>query len=65
MVGSGSKFSVKPERTNLWRILIAHAMSHESVVGNRHKVFRGCAVGSSNSEGIFTDGSLAFKSNVL
>jgi hypothetical protein len=65
MVGSVGKFSVKPEGTNLWRILIAHAMRHESIVRNRHKVFRECAVGSSNSEGIFTDRSLALKSNVL
>jgi len=65
MVGSDSKFSVKPEGTNLWRILIAHAMRHESVVRNRYKEFRRCAVGSSNSEGIFTDRSLTFKSNIL
>jgi len=65
MVGSGSKFPVKPEGTNLWRILVAQAMRHESIVRNRHKEFRKCAVGSSMGEGIFTDRSLAFKSNVL
>jgi len=64
MVASGSEFSVKPEGTNLRRILIAHAMRHESVVRNGHKVLRGCAVGSANGEGIFTDRSLAFKPNV-
>ena len=53
MVASGSKFTVKPEGTNLRRILITHAMRHESVVLNGHKVFRKCAVGSANGEGIF------------
>ena len=65
MVASGSKFTVKPEGTNLRRILIAHAMRHESVVRNGHKVFRKCAVGSANGEGIFTDRPLALKPNVL
>jgi len=65
MVGSGGELPVKPEGANLRRILIAHTMRHESFVRNRHKVFRGCTVRSSNSEGIFTDRSLAFKSNIL
>ena len=65
MVGLASEFPVKPEGTDIRRILIAHAMRHESVVLNGHKVFRGCAIGPAKGEGIFTDRSLALKPNVL
>src|SRR5215467_2105450 len=64
-VGLAGKFPVKPERADIRRILIAHAMRHESVVRNGHKVFRGCAAGSAKGEGVFTDRSLVFKPNVL
>jgi hypothetical protein len=65
MVTLGREFPLKPERTDVRRILIAHAMGHESVVRNGHKVLGGCPVGPAKSEGIFTDRSLAFKPNVL
>ena len=65
MVRPRGEFPVKPERADIRRILIAHAMRHESVVRNGHKVFRGCAVGPAKYEGIFTDRSLTFKSNIL
>ena len=65
MVTLAGEFPVKPEGADIRRILIAHAMRHESVVRNGHKVFRGCAVGPAKGEGVFTDRSLAFKSNVL
>jgi hypothetical protein len=65
MVGLSGEFSVKPEGTDMRRILIAHAMRHKSVVRNGHKVFGGCAVGPAKGEGVFTDRSLAFKPNVL
>ena len=65
MVGLASEFPVKPEGADIWCILIPHAMRHESVVRNGHKVFRKCAVGSTNGEGIFTDRPLALKPNVL
>ena len=65
MVGLAGEFPVKPERADIRRILIAHAMRHESVVRNGYKVFRGCAIGPAKGEGIFTDGSLALKPNVL
>ena len=65
MVRSGGEFPVKPERADIRRILIAHAMRNKSGVRNGHKVFRGCAVGPAKGEGIFTDRSLAFKPKVL
>ena len=65
MVGSARELSLKPERTDLRRILISRAMGNESVVCNRHKIFRECAVESSESEDIFTDRSLACKPGVL
>ena len=65
MVGLAGEFPVKPEGADIRRILIAHAMRHESVVRNGHKVFRGCAAGSAKGEGVFTDRSLVFKPNVL
>ncbi len=65
MVGLGSEFPVKPEGADIRRILIAHAMRHESVVRNSHKVFRRSAVGSAKGEGVFTDRFLVFKPNVL
>ena len=65
MVGLGGDFPVKPEGADVRRILIAHAMRHESVVRNGHKIFRGCAAGSAKGEGVFTDRSFGFKPNVL
>jgi len=65
MLASGSKFTVKPERADIRRILIADAMRHESVVRNGHKVFRGCAARSAKGEGVFADPSLVLKANVL
>ena len=65
MVGLGGEFPVKPEGADVRRILIAHAMRHESVVRNGHKIFRGCAAGSAKGEGVFTDRSFGFKPNVL
>jgi len=64
MVGSGGEFPVKPAGTDLRRILIAHAMRYKSGVRNGHEILRGCAVGPAKGEGIFTDRSLVFKSNV-
>ena len=65
MVDLGREFPAKPQRTDVGRILIAHAMRHESIIRNGHKVLRGCPIGPSKGEGIFTDRSLAFKPNVL
>ena len=65
MVGLGGEFPVKPEGADVRRILITHAMRHESVVCNGHKIFRGCAAGSAKGEGVFTDRSFGFKPNVL
>jgi len=65
MVRPRGEFPVKPERADIRRILIAHAMRHESIVRNGHKVFRICAVGPAKGEGIFTDRSLGCKPNVL
>jgi len=65
MVRPGGEFPVKPERADIRRILIARAMCLESVVRNGYKVFRGCAIGPTKGEGIFTDRSLALKPNVL
>ena len=65
MVGLGREFLVKPQGTDVRRILIAHAMRHESVVRNGYKILRGCAVGPTKGEGILTDRSLVFKPNVL
>ena len=65
MVTLAGEFPVKPEGADIRRILIAHAMRHESVVRNGHKVFRGCAAASAKGEGVFTDRSLVFKPNVL
>ena len=65
MVGLGGEFPVKPEGADVWRILIAHAMRHESVVRNGHKIFRGRAAGSAKGEGIFADRSFGLKPNVL
>src|SRR5215469_9070923 len=65
MVRPRGEFPAKPERADIRRILIAHAMRHESVVRNGHKVFRGCTVSAAKGEGIFTNRSLVFKPNVL
>lgn len=64
MVRPGGEFPVKPERADIRRILIAHAMPYKSGVRNGHEVFRGCAFGSAKGEGMFTDRSLAFKPKV-
>src|SRR6516164_2255322 len=58
IVRPGGECPVKSERADIGRILIAHAMRYKSVVRNSHKVFRGCAVGPTQGESIFTDGSL-------
>jgi len=65
MVRPDGEFPVKAEKTDIRRILIAHAMCQESGVRNGHKVFGGCSVGAAKSEGIFTDRSLAFEPQVL
>jgi len=62
---SGGKFPVKPERTNLRRILITHATRYKSGVRNGHKILRRFAASPEKSEGVFADYSLAFKPNVL
>ena len=65
MVRPGGEFPVKPEGADVRRILVAHAMRHESVIRNGHKVFRGRAAASAKHEGIFSDRSLVFKPKVL
>jgi len=65
MVGPRGEFPVKPERTDIWRILIANAMRYKGGVCNGHKVFRGCAVGPAKAEGVFTNWSLGLKAEVL
>ena len=65
MVGSGGEFPVKPEGTNLRRILIAHAMCYKGGVRNGHKILGGFAARPAQGEGVLTDRSLGFKSNVL
>ena len=64
MVRPGGEFPVKPERADMRRILIAHAMRQESGVCNGHKIFGGCAFVPAKGEGIFTYRSLVFKSSV-
>jgi hypothetical protein len=64
MVRPDGEFPVKAEKADIRRILIAHAMRHERLVCNGHKVFRGRAVGPAKPKGIFTDRSLVFKSGV-
>jgi hypothetical protein len=65
MIGFDGELPVKPERTNVRRVLIAHAMRYESGVRNGHKIFRGSAAGPLEGEGVFTNLSLGFKPNVL
>src|SRR5262245_25043041 len=65
MVRPGGEFLVKPERADIRRILIAHAMRHESIVRNGYKVFRGCAGGPAKPKGIFTNRSFTFEPYVL
>ena len=65
MVASGAKFAVKPEGTDVRRILIAHAMRYKSGVRNGHKILRKSATGAAKSEGVFADRSLRFKPNIL
>jgi len=65
MVAPGGKFPVKPEGTDVRRILIAHAMGYKSSVRNGHKILRESATGVAKSEGVFADRSLRFKSNIL
>jgi hypothetical protein len=65
MVGLSGKFPVKPEGTDVRRILIAHAMGHKSGVGNGHKILGEFAAGTAEGESVFTDCSLSFKSHVL
>jgi hypothetical protein len=64
MVAFDGEFPVKPEGTDVRRILIAHAMRYESGVRNGHKILRGFAAGPAEGEGVFTDRSLGFKPNV-
>jgi hypothetical protein len=65
MFGLGGAFPVKPEGADIRRILVAHAMRHESVVRNGHKIFRRCTAGTAEGESVFADRSLGFKPNVL
>ena len=65
MVAAGGKFTVKPERTDVRRILIAHAMRYKSGVRNGHEILEGFATSPPTSEGVFADGPPGFKSNVL
>ena len=65
MVGLAGEFPVKTEGADIRRILVAHAMRHESVVCNGHKVFRGCTFSSAKREGVFTHRSPAFKPKIL
>jgi len=65
MVASGGKFSVKPERTDVRRILIAHVMRYKSSIRNGHKILRGFAARPAEGEGVLTDRILILKSNVL
>jgi len=43
MVAAGGKFPVKPEGTDIRRILIAHEMRYKSGVRNGHKILKGFA----------------------
>src|SRR6516165_3908644 len=65
MVASSGKFPVKPEGTDVRRILIAHAMRYKSGVRNGHKILRESTTGAAKSEGVFADRSLRFKPNIL
>ena len=65
IVASGGKFPVKPEGTNLRRILITYAMRYKSGVRNGHKILSGFAASPAKSEGVFADYSIAFKPNIL
>jgi hypothetical protein len=58
------KFPVKPEGTNLRRILIARAMCYKSGARNGHKILRGFAGRPAKGEGMFTHRSLIFKPTV-
>ena len=64
MVASGGKFPVKPEGTDVRRILITHAMRYKSGIRNGHKILRESATGAAKSEGVFADRAPRFKSNV-
>lgn len=61
----GRKFPMKPRRTDVRRILIAHTMRQEGGARNRNEILGGLAAGSAQGEGIFPFRSLGFKSNVL
>jgi len=64
MVAFDGEFPVKPEGTDVRRILIAHAMRYKSGVRNGHKILRGFAARPAEGEGVFMDRSLGFKPNV-
>jgi hypothetical protein len=64
MVRPGGEFPVKPDRADIRRILIAHAMHYKSGVRNSHKILREFAAIPAEGEGVFTDCSPGFKSNV-
>src|SRR6516225_9227007 len=55
MVAFDGEFPVKPEGTDVRRILIAHAMRYESGVRNGHKILRGFAARLTTCEGVFAD----------
>jgi len=65
MVRPGGKFPVKPEGTDVWRILIANAMGYKSRVRNGHKILSGCAPRPAEGEGILAHRAPVLKSNVL
>ena len=65
MLASGGKFAVKPEGTDVRRILIAHAMRYKSGVRNGHKILRESATGAAKSEGVFADRSRRCKPHLL
>ena len=65
MVRPGSKFPVKPERTNLRPILIAQVMRYKSSIRNGHEILSGCAARPAEGKGVLTDRLSILKSNVL
>jgi hypothetical protein len=65
MVATGGKFTVKPEGTDVRRILIAHAVRYKSGIRNGHEILEGFAARPPTSERVFANGSSGFKSNVL
>jgi len=65
MLDTGGEFAVKAGGADVRGILIAHAMGHKGIVGNRDKIFGGCTTDPAKREGVFAEWPHSLKPKIL